>query len=103
MLLRVDEAIEKSLGRQLATRPNLLTLLELYLAELEQRTMFASCFLVGETPSNVHRRSIRLAELGALTRQQGKDDHRRVDLKLTPSTRSAIENILDAARFLSQR
>jgi hypothetical protein len=55
MLLRVDEAIEKSLGRQLATRPNLLTLLELYLAELEQRTMFASCFLVGETPSNVHR------------------------------------------------
>lgn len=94
-LLRADDMVEKHLGKTLAARLNWRSLMELYLAELEDRSMFSSCFATGESSSNVHRRSIKLAALGALTRQQDPLDHRRVDLKLTSATRRQIEHALD--------
>lgn len=94
--LHLQALVEETMGKALANRPYWLTLLELYLAELEQRAMFSSCFLTGETPSNVHRRLIRLAALGGVTRQTDPTDHRRVDLKLTGPTRQGIEKVLDA-------
>lgn len=95
-LLRADDMVEKHLGKTLAARQNWRSLMELYLAEFEERSMFSSCFVTGESSSNVHRRSIRLAELGALTRRQDPLDHRRIDLKLTPAIRHQIEQTLDA-------
>lgn len=94
-LLRADDIVEKHLGKTLAARPYWRSLLELYLAESEERSMFSSCFVTGESSSNVHRRSIKLAELGALSRRQDPLDHRRIDLKLTPAARRQIEHALD--------
>lgn len=93
--LYADDMIEKHLGKALSARAYWRSLLEIYLADTEDRTIFSSCFLTGETPSNIHRRSTRMIELGALTRQQDARDHRRLNLRLTPAIRKQIEQVLD--------
>lgn len=93
--LHRQDLVEKHMGKALAARPYWLALLELYIAETEQRAMFSACFMTGETPSNVHRRLVRLVHLGAVTRRPDANDHRRVDLRLTPAIRASIEKVLD--------
>ncbi|MDE1917856.1 MAG: AbrB/MazE/SpoVT family DNA-binding domain-containing protein [Sphingomonadales bacterium] len=92
--LGMEAVIEQSLGKTLAARPYRMFLFELYLAELEQTSLFQSCFAVGEAPANAHRRAARLADLGALIRAPDRNDHRRTDLRLAPTVKTALNRII---------
>ncbi|WEK43251.1 MAG: AbrB/MazE/SpoVT family DNA-binding domain-containing protein [Candidatus Sphingomonas colombiensis] len=95
-LMRLDAVMERNIGKALSTRPYWMFLLELYLAEFEGRTMFQSCLVTEGAPANTHRRAAKLADMGILIREPDPDDHRRVDLKLTPATRAMLEHALNA-------
>lgn len=95
-LLRLDAVAEKQISKHLLTRPYWVFLLELYLAELEGRTLFQSCLSTDEVASNVHRRAVNLARLGALVRATNPNDHRRTDLRLTPKLREALDCVFDS-------
>lgn len=95
-LLRLDAVAEKQISKHLLTRPYWVFLLELYLAELEGRTLFQSCLSTDEVASNVHRRAANLARLGALVRATSPNDHRRTDLRLTPTLRDALNCVFDS-------
>ena len=96
MLLRLENEVVKELGSALAAPPYWGLLVATYLAELEGRTIFQSCLTTEETGSNHHRRSARLEQLGALIREPDPHDHRRTDLRLTQSTRSALDRAIEA-------
>lgn len=95
-LLRLDAVAEKQISKHLLARPYWVFLLELYLAELEGRTLFQSCLSTDEVASNVHRRAVNLARLGALVRATNPNDHRRTDLRLTPTLRAALDCVFDS-------
>lgn len=96
-LMRLDAMMERTIGKALSTRPYWVFLLELYLAEFEGRTLFQSCLVTEGAPANTHRRAAKLADMGAVIREPDQDDHRRVDLRLTPATRTMLEHALNAA------
>lgn len=95
MLLRLDTMLTDRLGRRLAGAPYLTFLLELYLAELEGKPTFQSCIATDEPPANAHRRAAELAKLGALKREADPADHRRVNLRLKPKIREALDQAMD--------
>lgn len=92
--LGMEALIEQHLGKALAAGPYRMFLLELYLAELENKSLFQSCFAADEAPANAHRRAARLADMGALIREPARDDHRRRDLSLAPAIRLAMNRII---------
>jgi AbrB family looped-hinge helix DNA binding protein len=96
-LVRLDALMERTIGKTLSTRPYWVFLLELYLAESEGKTIFQSCLATDGAPANTHRRAAKLAAMGMVTREPDPIDHRRVDLKLTSATRTALESTLNAA------
>lgn len=94
-LLRLDAAAQKLLGTQLLAHASWISLLELYVAGQEGKMMFQSCLTIDEAPSNVHRRSARLARLGALLRSPDPRDNRRTGLRLAPAIRAALDRLMD--------
>jgi len=95
-LQRLELVIEKALGPALSARPYWGLLLNIYQAEIEGKTLFQACLSTDEQASKPHRRSVRLAELGAVTREPDPDDHRRTDLRLTPEMRAALDQTMQA-------
>ncbi|WCM25923.1 AbrB/MazE/SpoVT family DNA-binding domain-containing protein [Sphingomonas sp. QA11] len=95
--MRLDAMMERAVGKALSTRPYWVFLLELYLADIEGRTMFQSCLATEGAPANTHRRAAKLADMGILIREPDPDDHRRVDLRLTAASRAMLEHALNAA------
>lgn len=91
--LTVEALITRHLGKTLSERAYRTFLFDLYLAELEQTEVFQSYFAADEAPANAHRRSARLARLGALTRIPDKRDHRRIVLRLAPAIRQSMDHI----------
>lgn len=95
MLLRIDEMFASKLGRRLSGSPYRTFLLELYLSEQEGRSTFQSCLSTSEPPANAHRRSAELAKLGVVLREPDSADHRRVNLRLAPGVRFALDEVMD--------
>lgn len=93
--LRVEKVILESLGPLLSARQYVALLFEVYLAEIEGKTLYQACLSTDEIVSKPHRRSARLAQLGALTREPSLEDHRRTDLQLTWNSRSALDRVID--------
>jgi AbrB family looped-hinge helix DNA binding protein len=93
--LRMGGAIDRTLGARREVQPYLGLLLELYLAELEGKTLYQASLATDDVASKPHRRAARLASLGAIVRKPDTRDHRRVDLMLTPPMRSTLEHLLD--------
>jgi hypothetical protein len=63
--LRVEKVILESLGPLLSARQYVALLFEVYLAEIEGKTLYQACLSTDEIVSKPHRRSARLAQLGA--------------------------------------
>jgi hypothetical protein len=99
-LQHLERAMEDALGASLAAGPYRGLLLNIYLAEIEGRATFQSSLSTDEVASKPHRRSIRLAQLGALIRQPDALDRRRTDLRLTPMAKQSLDHALDTARAL---
>ncbi|WDF74215.1 AbrB/MazE/SpoVT family DNA-binding domain-containing protein [Novosphingobium sp. KACC 22771] len=99
--LRVEKIILESLGPQLSARHYVALLFEVYLAEIEGKTLYQACLSTDEIVSKPHRRSARLAALGALIRRPNPQDQRRTDLQLTWDSRSALDRIIDTMATLS--
>lgn len=93
--LRVEKIILESLGPLLSARQYVALLFEVYLAEIEGKTLYQACLSTDEIVSKPHRRSARLATLGALIREPNLEDHRRTDLQLTWNSRSALDRVID--------
>lgn len=100
--LRLDTIIETNLGKALSSRPYWTLLIELYLAEIDGHAMFQSSLSTGEPASNAHRRSAKLADLGAVVRTPDHRDNRRIELKLAPSVRHAISRAITGALTVHQ-
>lgn len=94
-LIAERQLVDRLLGKTLCPNPYWDSLLELYLAEFEGRTVYQSCLAPGAPPANAHRQSAQLAKLGAVTRTLDPDDHRRMNVRLTPETRIALDGIMD--------
>ena len=99
-LQRLDRAVEDAIGPELAASPYRGLLLSIYLAEMENRPIFQSSLATDAVAAKPHRRSIKLAQLGALTREPDWKDRRRTDLRLTPTTKDALDRALDSVRIL---
>ncbi len=94
-MLRRHTIVERLIGKVLSTDPYWEILLDLYLAELEQRSLYQSCLAATAPPANAHRHSARLENMGAVTRVDDPDDHRRRTVRLTPRMREAFDQIMD--------
>ena len=95
-LLNLDGIATALLGSKVMARGHWSTLLELYLAELEGRRTFQSSLTSDGSTSNVHRRLAALARLGVVRRTPDPYDNRRVDVRLAPPTRAALDQLVDA-------
>jgi hypothetical protein len=71
-------------------------LLDLYLAALEDRAIYQSSLATTEPPATVHWQAARLERLGAVSRSVDTNDHRRLNLVLTPELQSAYDDFIDA-------
>ena len=99
-LQRLERTVETAMGPQLAAGPYRALILEIYLAEMEGRTIYQSSLSTDAAASKPHRRSIRLAELGALSRDTDSRDRRRTGLLLTATTKAALDHTMDLVRDL---
>ncbi len=71
-------------------------LLDLYLAALEDRQIYQSCLAGAGPPASAHRQAVRLEALGAVSRSLDDEDHRRVNVVLTPQIETILDAFLDA-------
>lgn len=95
-LLNLDGAATALLGNKVMARGHWGTLLELYLAELEGKKKFQSSLTSDGSTSNVHRRLAALARLGVVDRTPDPYDNRQVNVRLAPTTRAVLEQLVDA-------
>jgi bifunctional DNA-binding transcriptional regulator/antitoxin component of YhaV-PrlF toxin-antitoxin module len=100
--LGVEALVDRHLGRTLSAKAYRIFLVELYLADLEHTSVFQSYFAAGEAPANAHRRSAKLARLGALTREPDTNDHRRTVLRLVPKIRQAMDRLVSGVVTVHQ-
>ena len=71
-------------------------LLNLYLAELENKPVYQSWLAPAGPPATVHRQVARLEALGAVSRSPNADDHRRMNVTLTPGMLALLDDFMDA-------
>jgi hypothetical protein len=100
ILQHLERAIDETLGASLAASPYRALLLNIYLAEIEGRTIFQASLSTDEAASKPHRRSIKLAQLGAVIREPDPQDRRRTDLRLTPMAKQALDQAMDKVEAL---
>jgi DNA-binding MarR family transcriptional regulator len=100
ILQHLERAMEEALGASLATGPYRGLLFDIYLAEIDGKAIYQSSLSTDEVASKPHRRSIKLAQLGALIRQPNAQDRRRTDLRLTAITKQALDQSMDTVRAL---
>lgn len=85
------------LGTGLCPNPNWDMLLDLYLAELEHRSVYQSalCLAAHIPESSAHRWTVKLAEQGVLLRRIDPADRRRVSVSLAPATAATLHRIME--------
>lgn len=86
------------LGPPLCLAPMWDILLDLYLAELEERPIYLwqSCVASNIPISSAHRKISNMIESGIVERTGLASDRRRVDIALTPATRGNMHRLVDA-------
>jgi DNA-binding MarR family transcriptional regulator len=94
-MLHQNSIAERLIGKVLSGNPYWEILLDLYLADLEQRSLYQSCLAAGAPPANAHRHSIRLEAMGAVARADDPGDHRRRNVSLTPHMKEALDQIME--------
>jgi hypothetical protein len=95
LLVSERQIVERFLGPTLCANPYWDILLDLYLAQYEQRLVYQSCLALSAPPAKAHRQSAHLSKLGAVERSLDEDDHRRVNVTLSADTRHALDMIMD--------
>lgn len=95
LLIAQRQIVERFLGTTLGANPYWDILLDLYLADYEERLVYQSCLAPGAPPAKAHRQSARLSKLGAVVRALDEADHRRMNVTLSPETRHALDVIMD--------
>jgi len=96
-LIREREIVREHLGASLCRNAQWDMLLDLYLAELERRTLYQSAVGLDAlgTNSSTHRRSKKLARLGVVSIAHDAVDHRRRNVNLASETLLALDKIMD--------
>lgn len=96
-LIRERRLVKDMLGTALCANPNWDMLLDLYLAELEHRSLYQSalCLAAHIPESSAHRWTVKLAEQGVLLRRIDPEDRRRVSVSLAPATAAALHRIME--------
>lgn len=101
-LIALDGKLEKLVGRALLSRAYWPSLLVIYLAELEGKTLYQTGLSIadGEPAVNAHRRTGKLVEMGILTRERDPGDFRRNNLAMVPQIRRLLDEAIDALFLL---
>lgn len=96
-LIRERRLMKEMLGTALCANPSWDMLLDLYLAELEHRSVYQSalCLAAHIPESSAHRWTVKLAEQGVLVRRIDPEDRRRVSVTLAPATAAALHQIME--------
>jgi len=96
-LIRERRLVKDMLGTSLCASPNWDMLLDLYLAKLEQRSIYQSalCLAAHIPESSAHRWTVKLAEQGVLVRRIDPADRRRISVTLAPATAAALDQIME--------
>ncbi|AOF94695.1 AbrB/MazE/SpoVT family DNA-binding domain-containing protein [Sphingobium sp. RAC03] len=102
LLIALDGKLEKLMGRALLSRAYWPSLLVIYLAELEGKTLYQTGLSIAdEEPAvNAHRRTGKLVEMGILTRERDPRDYRRKNLAMAPEIRLLLDEAIDALFLL---
>jgi DNA-binding MarR family transcriptional regulator len=97
-LIRERRLVKDMLGTALCANPNWDMLLDLYLAELEHRSVYQSalCLAAHIPESSAHRWTVKLAEQGVLLRRIDPEDRRRISVTLAPATAAALDQIMES-------
>lgn len=97
-LIQERRTILEILGPPLCLAPMWDILLDLYLAELEERPIYLwqSCVASNIPISSAHRKISNMIESGILERTGLGSDKRRVDIALSPATRGDMHRLVDA-------
>ncbi len=96
-LLRERRIVGDHLGFQLCPNPSWDILLDLYLAELEDRTtyLWQSCVAANTPISSAHRKIGELIEQGLVERTGSFADKRRVGIRLSALGRMKFDRMMD--------
>lgn len=78
-------------------------LLDLYLAEVEDRPIYQSALAGSGPPVSTHRQVARLEALGTVTRMPDASDQRRLNVTLTPGFREVFEQAIDTLAAEARR
>jgi len=100
-LASMREALGECLGESFCPTPGLNMLLELYLANHENRAAYIwSLCMAAHIPfPTAHRKVSVLEEKGLLVREPAVRDRRRIGVKITSKGMDVVEDVLD--RFLA--
>lgn len=84
-LVHQRRIIATALGLPLVENPNLDILIELYLAQVEERQVYvwSLCAAANAAYSTAHRKLKELAQAGLILRRTDSRDRRRVEIELT--------------------
>lgn len=96
VVVRMRTAAAKLLGNVLSGDPYWDALLDIYLAEAQDRSVYQSAIRIRElSQPSAHRHSAKLEQLGAVFRVPDTSDYRRRKLVLTADVRRAIDEVMD--------
>lgn len=96
VVVRMRETAAKLLGNVLSGDPYWDAILDLYLAEAQERSVYQSAIHIRElSQPSAHRLSCRLEQMGAVVRTQDRLDCRRRNLVLTDRVRHAVDEVMD--------
>lgn len=96
IVVRMRYTATKLLGNVLSGDPYWDAILDLYLAESEERSVYQSAICIRElSQPSAHRLSSRLEQMGAVIRTPDTFDCRRRNLVLTEEVRQAIDEVMD--------
>lgn len=96
MLLAIRRLRDQLFPQQLLGEPSWNILLDLYVADIEDRPIsVSSACLASAAPATTGLRHLDfLVEQGLVVREADKTDKRRIFVKLSPGTRSAFESFM---------
>ena len=94
-LIRQRRHLARQLEQTSRDRPILDMLLDLYLSELEGRDVCQSGIATRASRASAHRHVTLLVERGLVVRHVDPADQRRRIVKLTASTRRALDHCID--------
>jgi hypothetical protein len=104
-LIQERRIILQALRPELCLAPAWDILLDLYLAELEERPIYLwqSCVASNIPISSAHRKISHMIESGIVERTGLGSDRRCVDIALSPATRGDMHRLVDALTVIPCR